>query len=331
MTVLVTGGAGYIGSHAALALLDGGRDVVVLDNLSQGHRWAVPTGAAFVEGDCGDEDLVRRVIAEHDVTAIMHFAGSIIVPDSVIYPLEYYRNNTVNSRALLQVAVDSGVKHFIFSSTAGVYGEPKATPINEDFALKPISPYGTSKMMTEKMLADAAIAHDLRYVALRYFNVAGADPKGRSGQTSRKATHLIKIASQAATGTRPQMAIYGEDYETPDGTCIRDYIHVSDLANAHVLALEYLERGGESDVMNCGYGRGFSVREVIGAVKKVSGVDFEVELADRRPGDPAALIAAADRIRQKLGWTPVHDDLDAIVRHALDWEQSLKSREVSAA
>ncbi|BDW94365.1 UDP-glucose 4-epimerase GalE [Thalassospira tepidiphila] len=331
MTVLVTGGAGYIGSHAALALLDGGRDVVVLDNLSQGHRWAVPTGAAFVEGDCGDEDLVRRVIAEHDVTAIMHFAGSIIVPDSVIYPLEYYRNNTVNSRALLQVAVDSGVKHFIFSSTAGVYGEPKATPINEDFALKPISPYGTSKMMTEKMLADAAIAHDLRYVALRYFNVAGADPKGRSGQTSRKATHLIKIASQAATGTRPQMAIYGEDYETPDGTCIRDYIHVSDLANAHVLALEYLERGGESDVMNCGYGRGFSVREVIGAVKKVSGVDFEVELADRRPGDPAALIAAADRIRQKLGWTPVHDDLDAIVRHALDWEQSLKSREVNAA
>ncbi|AXO12835.1 MULTISPECIES: UDP-glucose 4-epimerase GalE [Thalassospira] len=331
MTVLVTGGAGYIGSHAALALLDGGRDVVVLDNLSQGHRWAVPTGAAFVEGDCGDEDLVRRVIAEHDVTAIMHFAGSIIVPDSVIYPLEYYRNNTVNSRALLQVAVDSGVKHFIFSSTAGVYGEPKATPINEDFALKPISPYGTSKMMTEKMLADAAIAHDLRYVALRYFNVAGADPKGRSGQTSRKATHLIKIASQAATGTRPQMAIYGEDYETPDGTCIRDYIHVSDLANAHVLALEYLERGGESDVMNCGYGRGFSVREVIGAVKKVSGVDFEVELADRRPGDPAALIAAADRIRQKLGWTPVHDDLEDIVRHALDWEQSLKSREVSAA
>ena len=331
MTVLVTGGAGYIGSHAALALLDGGRDVVVLDNLSQGHRWAVPTGAAFVEGDCGDEDLVRRVIAEHDVTAIMHFAGSIIVPDSVIYPLEYYRNNTVNSRALLQVAVDSGVKHFIFSSTAGVYGEPKATPINEDFALKPISPYGTSKMMTEKMLADAAIAHDLRYVALRYFNVASADPKGRSGQTSRKATHLIKIASQAATGTRPQMAIYGEDYETPDGTCIRDYIHVSDLANAHVLALEYLERGGESDVMNCGYGRGFSVREVIGAVKKVSGVDFEVELADRRPGDPAALIAAADRIRQKLGWTPVHDDLEDIVRHALDWEQSLKSREVSAA
>ena len=331
MTVLVTGGAGYIGSHATLALLDGGRDVVVLDDLSQGHRWAVPAGAVFVEGDCGDEDLVRRVIDEHKVTAIMHFAGSIIVPDSVIYPLEYYRNNTVNSRALAQAAVDGGVKHFIFSSTAGVYGEPKNTPIDEDFELKPISPYGTSKMMTERMLADAAIAHDLRYVALRYFNVAGADPKGRAGQTSRKATHLIKIACQAATGVRPQMAIYGEDYETPDGTCIRDYIHVSDLANAHVHALEYLEKGGESDVMNCGYGRGFSVHEVINSVKEVSGIDFDVELAGRRPGDPAALIAAGDRIRQKLGWTPVHDDLDAIVRHALDWEQSLKTREVSAA
>ncbi|MHC8491209.1 UDP-glucose 4-epimerase GalE [Thalassospira sp. SM2505] len=331
MTVLVTGGAGYIGSHAALALLDGGRNVVVLDNLSQGHRWAVPAGAAFVEGDCGDYDLVRRVIAEHEVTAIMHFAGSIIVPDSVIYPLEYYYNNTVNSRALAQAAVDSGIRHFIFSSTAGVYGEPETTPILEDFALKPISPYGTSKMMTEKMLADAAIAHDLRYVALRYFNVAGADPAGRSGQTSRKATHLIKIASQAATGVRPKMAIYGEDYETPDGTCIRDYIHVTDLANAHVLALEYLEKGGESDVMNCGYGRGFSVREVIDAVKQVSGVDFTVDLAERRAGDPAALIAGADRIRQKLGWKPVHDDLTAIVRHALDWEESLKGREVSAA
>nr|ADI22426.1 UDP-glucose 4-epimerase [uncultured Rhodospirillales bacterium HF0500_02H05] len=331
MTVLVTGGAGYIGSHAALALLDGGRDVVVLDNLSQGYRWAVPTGAAFVEGDCGDYDLVRRVISEHDVTAIMHFAGSIIVPESVIYPLEYYYNNTVNSRALAQVAVDSGIEHFIFSSTAGVYGEPKSTPILEDFSLKPISPYGTSKMMTEKMLADAANAHDLRYVALRYFNVAGADPKGRSGQTSRKATHLIKIASQTATGARPQMAIYGEDYETPDGTCIRDYIHVSDLAKAHVLALEYLENGGESDVMNCGYGRGFSVKEVIGAVKRVSGVDFAVDRAERRPGDPAALIAAADRVREKLGWTPEYDDLEAIVRHALDWEESLKARQVDAA
>ena len=331
MTVLVTGGAGYIGSHAALALLDGGRNVVVLDNLSQGYRWAVPTGAAFVEGDCGDYDLVRRVISEHDVTAIMHFAGSIIVPESVIYPLEYYYNNTVNSRALAQAAVDSGIEHFIFSSTAGVYGEPKSTPILEDFSLKPISPYGTSKMMTEKMLADAAIAHDLRYVALRYFNVAGADPKGRSGQTSRKATHLIKIASQTATGARPQMAIYGEDYDTPDGTCIRDYIHVSDLAKAHVLALEYLEDGGESDVMNCGYGRGFSVKEVIGAVKRVSGIDFAGERAERRPGDPAALIAAADRVREKLGWTPEYDDLDAIVRHALDWEESLKTRQVDAA
>lgn len=328
MTVLVTGGAGYIGSHAALALLDAGRKVVVLDNLSQGHRWAVPAGAAFVEGDCGDYELVRKLVADHDVKAIMHFAGSIIVPESVVYPLDYYYNNTVNSRALAQAAVDAGIRYFIFSSTAGVYGEPAKTPILEDFPSKPISPYGTSKMMTEKMLADASVAHDMNYVALRYFNVAGADPEGRAGQTSRKATHLIKIASQAATGVRSHLEIYGEDYETPDGTCIRDYIHVSDLANAHVLALEYLENGGESDVMNCGYGRGFSVKEVISAVKEVSGVDFPVKLAERRPGDPAALIAGADRVREKLGWEPKHDDLEMIVRHALDWEESLKTRQV---
>lgn len=326
MTVLVTGGAGYIGSHAALALLDAGRKVVILDDLSQGHRWAVPTGAAFVEGDCGDMELVGRVIRDHGVTAIMHFAGSIIVPESVVYPLDYYYNNTVNSRALAQAAVDNGIKHFIFSSTAGVYGEPSKTPILEDFPSKPISPYGTSKMMTEKMLQDASVAHDMNFVALRYFNVAGADPKGRAGQTSRKATHLIKIASQAASGVRSHLDVYGDDYPTPDGTCVRDYIHVSDLANAHVLALEYLEAGGESDVMNCGYGRGFSVYEVIEAVKRVSGVDFPVNLADRRPGDPAELIAGADRIRQKLGWQPKHDDLETIVRHALAWEETLKER-----
>ncbi|MFH1804521.1 MAG: UDP-glucose 4-epimerase GalE [Pseudomonadota bacterium] len=331
MTVLVTGGAGYIGSHSALALLDTGRDVVILDNLSQGHRWSVPVGAAFVEGDCGDYDLVMKIIHDHDVTAILHFAGSIIVPESVVYPLDYYYNNTVNSRALAQAAVDSGIKHFIFSSTAGVYGEPEKTPILEDFPSKPISPYGTSKMMTEKMLQDASVAHDLNYIALRYFNVAGADPQGRSGQTSRKATHLIKIASQAATGGRGHLEIYGEDYPTPDGTCVRDYIHVSDLANAHLLALEYLEKGGESDVINCGYGRGFSVREVIDAVKRVSGIDFPVKLAERRPGDPAALIAGADRIRAKLAWKPQYDDLDTIVRHALDWEESLKTRQVDAA
>ncbi|OSQ42856.1 UDP-glucose 4-epimerase GalE [Thalassospira sp. MCCC 1A01428] len=331
MTVLVTGGAGYIGSHAALALLDAGRKVVVLDNLSQGYRWAVPAGAAFVEGDCGDIELVSRVIREHDVTAIMHFAGSIIVPESVVYPLDYYYNNTVNSRALAQAAVDNKVKHFIFSSTAGVYGEPEKTPILEDFPSKPISPYGTSKMMTEKMLQDASVAHDMNFVALRYFNVAGADPKGRAGQTSRKATHLIKIASQAASGVRSHLDVYGDDYPTQDGTCIRDYIHVSDLANAHVLALEYLENGGESDVMNCGYGRGFSVYEVIDAVKRVSGNDFTVNLAERRAGDPAALIAGADRISQKLQWTPEYNDLDTIVSHALAWEESLKQRQADAA
>ncbi|RCK51258.1 UDP-glucose 4-epimerase [Thalassospira profundimaris] len=331
MTVLVTGGAGYIGSHAALALMDAGRKVVILDNLSQGHRWAVPAGAAFVEGDCGDLDLVSRIIREHDVTAIMHFAGSIIVPESVVYPLDYYYNNTVNSRALAQAAVDNNVRHFIFSSTAGVYGEPAKTPILEDFPSKPISPYGTSKMMTEKMLQDAAVAYDLRFVALRYFNVAGADPQGRAGQTSRKATHLIKIASQAASGVRSHLDVYGDDYPTEDGTCVRDYIHVSDLANAHVLALEYLEKGGESDVMNCGYGRGFSVYEVIDAVKRVSGNDFTVNLAERRAGDPAALIAGADRIREKLGWEPKYDDLDTIVTHALAWEESLKQRQANAA
>ncbi len=331
MTVLVTGGAGYIGSHAALALLDAGRKVVILDNLTQGHRWAVPAGAAFVEGDCGDIDLVSRIIAEHDVTAIMHFAGSIIVPESVVYPLDYYYNNTVNSRALAQAAVDNNVRHFIFSSTAGVYGEPAKTPILEDFPSKPISPYGTSKMMTEKMLQDASVAYDFRFVALRYFNVAGADPQGRAGQTSRKATHLIKIASQAASGVRSHLDVYGDDYPTNDGTCVRDYIHVSDLANAHVLALEYLEKGGESDVMNCGYGRGFSVYEVIDAVKRVSGRDFTVNLAERRAGDPAALIAGADRIRQRLHWEPKYDDLDTIVTHALAWEESLKQRQASAA
>ncbi|WP_339774403.1 UDP-glucose 4-epimerase GalE [uncultured Thalassospira sp.] len=331
MTVLVTGGAGYIGSHAALALLDAGRKVVVLDNLSQGYRWAVPENAVFVEGDCGDIDLVNQIIREHGITAIMHFAGSIIVPESVMYPLDYYYNNTVNSRALAQAAVDSGVKHFIFSSTAGVYGEPEKTPILEDFPSKPISPYGTSKMMTEKMLQDSTVAYDLNYVALRYFNVAGADPSGRAGQTSRKATHLIKIASQAASGSRSHLDVFGDDYPTHDGTCIRDYIHVSDLADAHVLALKYLEDGGESDVMNCGYGSGFSVYEVINAVKRVSGADFPVKLAERRPGDPAALIAGADRIRAKLGWSPKYDNLDVIVEHALAWEESLKLRETTAA
>ncbi|MXN64362.1 UDP-glucose 4-epimerase GalE [Stappia sp. GBMRC 2046] len=329
MSVLVTGGAGYIGSHMVLALRDAGREVVVLDNLSTGFRGAVPHDVPFVEGNCGDEDLVKSIITEHGVSAIIHFAGSIVVPDSVKDPLGYYENNTVNSRALIAAAVASGIGHFIFSSTAAVYGEPPECPIGEDLPLAPISPYGTSKLMTEYMLKDTARAHEIRFAALRYFNVAGADPEGRSGQSSARATHLIKIAAQAAFGMRRHMEIYGEDYPTPDGTCLRDYVHVSDLAEAHLLALRHLEAGGGSLVLNCGYGRGYSVREVISAVKRVSGVDFDVRLAERRAGDPPALIARADAIREVLGWRPKNDDLDKIVAHALSWEGQLQRSNVA--
>lgn len=331
MTILVTGGAGYIGSHMVLSLLGAGRDVVVLDDLSTGFRWAVPDEAAFVEGDCGDEALVADLMRSHGVTAVIHFAGSIVVPDSVTDPLGYYLNNTVKSRSLIACAVETGVRHFIFSSSAAVYGEPEKTPIGEEAPLAPISPYGTSKMMTELMLRDAAAAHDIAYGALRYFNVAGADPDGRSGQSGARATHLIKVASQAATGERAGLEIFGEDYPTPDGTCIRDYIHVSDLAHAHLLTLRHLEQGGGDLVLNCGYGHGYSVREVIDAVKRVSGVDFPVAMAPRRAGDPAALVAGADRIRGVLGWQPAHDDLDTIVAHALAWEGALKARRTAAA
>lgn len=327
MTVLVTGGAGYIGSHMVLALRDAGRDVMVLDNLSTGFREAVPDDVPFVHGNCGDRGLVEALIEAWKVEAIIHFAGSIVVPESVENPLAYYANNTLNSHALISSAVDAGVRKFIFSSTAAVYGEPTEFPITENAALSPISPYGTSKLMTEFMLRDTAAAHDFRYVALRYFNVAGADPKGRSGQSTSRATHLIKVASQAATGLRGHLDIYGDDYPTPDGTCLRDYIHVSDLAAAHLLALRHLEEEGESLVLNCGYGEGYSVKEVIGAVKRVSGADFSVRLAGRRAGDPPALVAAADRLRETLGWKPALDDLDTIVRHALAWEEMLKERQ----
>ncbi|MDJ1159977.1 UDP-glucose 4-epimerase GalE [Chelatococcus sp. SYSU_G07232] len=330
MAVMVTGGAGYIGSHMVLALVDAGRDVVVLDDLRAGFRWAVHPAAAFVEGDCGDEKLLARLIRQHGVTAIVHFAGSIVVPDSVVDPLGYYFNNTVKSRALIGAAVENGVRHFLFSSTAAVYGDAKESPIPETARLAPVSPYGTSKLMTEFMLRDTAAAHPLRYVALRYFNVAGADPARRSGQSSPRATHLIKVASQAAVGQRTHLDVFGTDYPTPDGTCLRDYIHVSDLARAHVLALDHLAAGGESAVLNCGYGRGYSVLEVIEAVKRVSGVEFPVRLAPRRAGDPAALVAGADRIRAVLGWKPEHDDLDAIVAHALAWERSLAERREAA-
>lgn len=331
MSVLVTGGAGYIGSHMVLELLDAGERVVVIDDLSTGFRWAVPDAARLVVGDIGDQDLVRTVIDRHRVEAVIHFAGSVVVPDSVVDPLGYYRNNTSNSRNLLEVAVATGVKHFIFSSTAAVYGNPAENPVTELAVPAPMSPYGTSKLMTELMLADTARAHPLRYVALRYFNVAGADPQGRTGQSTRGATHLIKVACETALGKRPRMDVYGTDYPTSDGTCIRDYIHVKDLVRAHTAALTYLREGGRSDIFNCGYTKGYSVLEVVAAVKRVSGVDFKVELAARRPGDPAAIVAASEKIRRTLGWVPEHDDLDKIVAQALAWENHLARTRLAAA
>src|SRR3990170_3050354 len=302
MSVLVTGGAGYIGSHMVLALRDAGEDVVVLDNLSTGFRWAVPEDVKFVAGDAGDHDLVLRLILANPIDAVIHFAGSIVVPESVANPLGYYLNNTCKSRTLIASTVSAKVPHFIFSSSAAVYGMPQENPVAEDARLAPISPYGTSKLMSELMLRDTARAHDLRYVALRYFNVAGADPRGRSGQSTARATHLIKVACETALRERPYLEVFGTDYPTPDGTCIRDYIHVSDLVRAHLDALRYLRLGGESEVLNCGYGSGFSVLDVIGSVKRVSHSDFAVRLGARRPGDPAAIVAGAERIGGGLGW-----------------------------
>ena len=323
MSILVTGGAGYIGSHMVLELLDAGERVVVLDNLSTGFRGAVPAAAELVVGDAGDQDLVRTVLRRHKVEAIIHFAGSIVVPDSVSDPLGYYMNNTVKSRALMAAAVAEGVGKFIFSSTAAVYGMALQMPVAETMPLEPMSPYGSSKLMTEIMLADTARAHDFRYVALRYFNVAGADPKGRAGQSTPRATHLIKVACEVATGKRAGMDVFGTDYPTADGTCVRDYIHVSDLARAHAQALGHLRGGGQSEIFNCGYGRGYSVLEVIEAVRRVSGAKVEAKLVPRRPGDPAQIVAASDKIRGRLGWTPRHADLDTIVGHALAWERGL--------
>lgn len=323
MSVLVTGGAGYIGSHAVLELVDTGEKAVVLDDLSTGFRWAVPRGVPFVEGDDGDEALIASLIAEYRVKAILHFAAKIVVPDSVIDPLGYYLNNTSKARCLIATAVRCGVKRFIFSSTAAVYGDPNTLPVNEDALPKPMSPYGRSKLMVEQILEDTARAHDFDYVALRYFNVAGADPKGRSGQSTPNATHLIKMAVQTALGKRKRMQVFGTDYPTTDGTCVRDYIHVTDLAKAHLDALRHLREGGGSLVANCGYGHGFSVLEVIEAVKRVSGVDFSVDYVARRPGDPAAIVAGNARARDILGRKPKCDDLDEIVRQALDWEKGL--------
>ncbi len=329
MGVLVTGGAGYIGSHMALELVEAGEKIVVLDNLSTGFRWAVPERASFVEGNVGDAELVGRLLSDRQIDTILHFAGSIVVPESVTDPLGYYGNNTCNARALLACAVEASVPHFIFSSTAAVYGTPETNPTPEEAKLQPISPYGSSKLMTETMLADTASAHPLRFVALRYFNVAGADPQGRSGQSTPRATHLIKVAAEAALGLRDGIDIFGTDYETPDGTCIRDYIHVTDLVRAHLDTLRYLRAGGESVTLNCGYGKGFSVLEVVDAVKRVSGTDFPVRMAGRRLGDPPSLVAEAERIRDVLGWEPRLDEFDAIVHHAFVWEKRLKDRRVA--
>jgi UDP-glucose 4-epimerase len=326
MAVLVTGGAGYIGSHMVLALTDAGIDTVVLDNLSTGFTWAVAPAAKLVRGDIGDEKTVTQVLKEHKVDAVVHFAGSIVVPDSVSDPLGYYLNNTVNSRNLMHCAVKNGVKKFIFSSTAAVYGNPKSLPVTEADEPAPISPYGFSKLMTEQMLRDSHVAYGLNFVALRYFNVAGADPKGRSGQSTPRATHLIKVACQTALGQRPFMEVFGTDYETPDGTCLRDYIHVSDLIAAHMDALSYLKRGGQSGIFNCGYGTGFSVLDVIKSVERVNGKSLNVKYGPRRAGDPAGIVAGADKAREILGWSPQYQDLDFIVAGALNWEAHLTKR-----
>ncbi|MEZ5854067.1 MAG: UDP-glucose 4-epimerase GalE [Hyphomicrobiaceae bacterium] len=326
MTILVTGGAGYIGSHMVLELVDAGEDVVVLDNLSTGFAWAVAKPAELIVGDIGDGELVARILKERNIEAIIHFAGSIVVPESVANPLMYYNNNTVKSRGLIEAAVQAGVKNFIFSSTAAVYGNPDQLPVTETATLAPINPYGWSKLMTEIMLRDTAAAHDFRYVALRYFNVAGADPAGRSGQSTPKATHLIKVACETALGKRSHMDVFGTDYPTEDGTCVRDFIHVKDLARAHVAALSHLRKGGASEIFNCGYSKGYSVLAVIDAVKRAAGKDMDVRLSPRRAGDPAAIVAASKKIREQLGWVPEHDDLDKIVAQALAWESELAKK-----
>ena len=331
MTVLVTGGAGYIGSHMVHELVDGGENVVVLDNLSTGFRFLMPAGVPLVIGSTGDRDLVAKTIRQHGVTAIIHFAASIVVPDSVRDPLGYYRNNTLNTCNLVDVSIECGVRQVIFSSTAAVYGNAEHVPVREDEPTAPIAPYGTSKLMSEIMLHDAGKAHGLRFVVLRYFNVAGADPHGRTGQSTPQATHLIKVACEAALGKRAGMDVFGTDYPTPDGTCLRDYTHVSDLVRAHSAALAHLRAGGTSATFNCGYGRGASVLEVISSVKRVGGVDFPVTIRGRRAGDPAALIANVDRIHATLTWQPRFQDLDTIVAHALAWERNLATKRESAA
>ncbi|CAA9284613.1 MAG: UDP-glucose 4-epimerase [uncultured Craurococcus sp.] len=320
-TILVTGGAGYIGSHVVLALLDAGLSVAVLDNLSTGCREAVPEGVPLVVADTGDAAAVRAALRRHRVGAVVHMAGSLIAPESVVHPTLYWRNNMANTLVLAEACIAEGVTRLVFSSTAAVYGIPDRLPVDEDAPCRPINPYGASKLAAEQMLQAVAAAHRLSVVALRYFNVAGADPAGRAGPRMPGATHLIKVALEAALGQRREVAIYGEDYDTPDGTGVRDYIHVTDLARAHVEALRHLAMGGETVVLNCGYGRGHSVRAVLRAVERATGAVVPARVAPRRPGDPPAVIAAADRIRGLLAWRPAFDDLDAIIADAVRWER----------
>ncbi|HJL65832.1 MAG TPA: UDP-glucose 4-epimerase GalE [Arenicellales bacterium] len=334
INILVTGGAGYIGSHTSRQLIEAGYSVTVVDNLYSGHRWAIPDEATFIEGDVGDHPLMESVLKERKINAVVHFAGHIVVPESVSDPLKYYSNNALNSGRLIAACQEAGVEHFVFSSTAATYGAPQVISIDEQVRTEPINPYGRTKLITEWMLEDIAHAANrspFSYIALRYFNVAGASLDTTLGQATPEATHLIKVACEAATGQRESITIFGTDYETDDGTCIRDYIHVEDLAGAHLNALTWLLKGGNSQVLNCGYGHGYSVREVIETVKAVSGVDFEVVEGSRRAGDPPELIADSSRIRERLGWTPNLDNLEIICGTAWKWEQKLSSQHAAGS
>ncbi len=331
MTILVTGGAGYVGAHMLLALGDAGEKAVAVDNLSTGAQWLAPKTAPLVVADLGDRAALQKVFDEHDIKEVIHFAGSILIGQSIKDPLSYYRNNTANTLALLETCLENNVWNFIFSSTASVYGRPESIPVSESAPINSITPYGASMAMSERILTDAAAAFNMNYVTLRYFNVAGADPAGRAGEIG-KPTHLIKVAAQIAVGTRKEeLQIYGDDYPTPDGTAIRDYVHVSDLAEAHLQALELLRKGGGALTLNCGYGRGYSVREVVEAVSRVTGEPLPFTIGPRRPGDPPQLIADSAAIRTMLDWRPRYDDIDFIVRTAIDWEKKLAAKDVGKA